>query len=132
MFLPFARNYQKPEVSELGFIFFFPPPSRLSKKDRLFYQENICFHIQKPDSDNLSKFYMDCMEDLFFDRDSSVVIKYSIKIIHPDYTEPQTVIRIFPKNIALTTEDLNHYGICLTENKMQAMRDREILHSIYA
>lgn len=86
---------------------------------RLFFQENICHHVKKPDSDNLHKFYMDCMEGLFFERDSSVKIKYSIKIIHPDIPEPQTVIRIFPKDIVLTTEDLKHYEICHRKNHMQ-------------
>lgn len=132
MLMPYTRNYEKPEVSEVGFIFFFSPPNKGSKSIKKFFQENICHHVKKPDSDNLHKFYMDCMEGLFFDRDSSVSIKYSIKIIHPDYPEPQTVIRIFPKNIVLTPEDLIHYGICDRKDSMLQLRSLDIPQLVYA
>lgn len=50
-------------------------------------------HMKKPDIDNLTKFILDCMNDLVFADDSQICILYSRKVYS---SVPSTLIRIKP------------------------------------
>lgn len=85
-----------------------PIPNTLSKKKKVYFKTNICRHLKKPDTDNLQKLYLDCMQDIFFNNDSAVSIKSAIKI----YSEtPKTVINIIYRDDVLTKEDIIHYEV---------------------
>lgn len=49
------------------------------------------FHIVKPDTDNLEKFTLDCLNKVVWNDDAQVVSTFSEKIYGP---EPRTIIRI--------------------------------------
>ena len=52
------------------------------------------YHIKKPDSDNLEKFYKDCMNKIVYFDDSQFVLNQVSKIYTREGEEPKTIIYI--------------------------------------
>ena len=75
-----------------------PIPQATSKKVREQMKQGEVHHMRRPDIDNLSKFYLDCMNELVFADDAQICTLYARKV-YSSY--PSTLIRIRPytKNI---------------------------------
>lgn len=75
-----------------------PIPKSTSKKVREQMKQGEMHHMRRPDIDNLSKFYLDCMNELVFSDDAQIWTLYARKV-YSSY--PSTLIRIRPytKNI---------------------------------
>lgn len=78
----------------LDITFFMPIPKSTSKRLRRQMLDGVCYHMKRPDLDNLQKFVLDCLQDLVLEDDSQVVEIRTKKI----YSEkPGTLVRILPK-----------------------------------
>jgi Holliday junction resolvase RusA-like endonuclease len=75
-----------------------PIPKATTKKVREQMRQGEMHHMRRPDIDNLSKFYLDCMNELVFADDAQIWTLYARKV-YSSY--PSTLIRIRPytKNI---------------------------------
>ncbi len=107
---------------EAHFTFYFPP-SYISMKDEKEKLWNETYHVQKPDVDNLIKFYLDCANEILFGDDTQIVKcygekKYSsnprveIKLEEIKMTEikdnDKNIIYIFtPKELGQLKDDCN-------------------------
>ena len=83
-----APKFEHPRVS---FVFHMPIPKSIPKKLLPLYNSGLLKHEKKPDSDNLIKLYLDCLDDICFEGDQKVSLGNSIKLYHP---KPKTVIII--------------------------------------
>lgn len=89
-----ASNLTKARSFDVDLVFLFMPPrsSSLGTKNRAYW--GLSDYNQKPDCDNLEKFYLDCMTGILWDDDSQVVNLSSRK----EYSEkPRTEITIMAK-----------------------------------
>jgi Holliday junction resolvase RusA-like endonuclease len=75
----------------VSFIFHFPIPVSVPKRVLLHYKSGLLKHEKKPDTDNLLKLYLDCMDGICFDGDQKVSLGDCIKLYHP---HPKTIIII--------------------------------------
>ena len=80
--------YDYPRVS---FMFEFPIPKALSKKEHIRYCSSRVKHDKKPDVDNLIKLYLDCLDGIALEGDQKVSLGPCVKVYS---TEPQTVVWI--------------------------------------
>lgn len=78
----------------LDITFYMPIPKSTSKRKKRQMLNGVCFHMVKPDIDNLSKFLLDCLNEIVFEDDAQVIELRTKKV----YSEnPGTLVRIFPK-----------------------------------
>jgi Holliday junction resolvase RusA-like endonuclease len=70
-----------------------PIPKGASGALRTQMINGIFHHMKKPDVDNLTKFVLDCMNDLIFVDDSQICTLYCRKVFS---SQPSTLIRIKP------------------------------------
>ena len=68
-----------------------PIPKSTPPKLAGAYHEGYFRHEKKPDIDNLVKFYLDCMDGIFFEGDQKVTLGLCLKAYHPI---PKTIIFI--------------------------------------
>jgi Holliday junction resolvase RusA-like endonuclease len=73
----------------LSFIFHMPIPSSFPKKIQKLYRSGHYKHIKKPDTDNLVKLYLDCLDNIAFEGDQKVTLGPCIKLYHP---HPKTIV----------------------------------------
>ncbi len=73
----------------VSFIFHMPIPKSTPKKFLPYYNSGIVKHEKKPDTDNLIKLYLDCMNGITFDDDSKVMLGPAVKLYHP---YPKTIV----------------------------------------
>src|SRR5881396_3796178 len=64
-----GKHFQHPRIS---FIFHMPIPKSIPKKMLSLYESGLLKHEKKPDTDNLIKLYLDCMDGIMFDGDQKV------------------------------------------------------------
>lgn len=87
----------------LDITFYMPIPKSTSKRKKRQMLNGVCFHMVKPDIDNLSKFLLDCLNKIVLEDDAQVIELRTKKI----YSEnPGTLVRIFPRE---QIEDTEHY-----------------------
>lgn len=79
------------EAYEVNFIFCFRNAERNRKKINELKTNGFACHSQKPDCDNLEKFYLDCCKGLFFQDDAQVIRLSSCKMYA---IQPSTLIQI--------------------------------------
>ena len=84
----FCDSFSFPMVS---FLFFFPIPKSIRKSEKTFFESGVRKHDKKPDTDNLVKLYLDCLDGIFLEGDQKVLLGTCTKLYHPI---PQTVIHI--------------------------------------
>lgn len=72
------------EYPDLYFRFYMPIPKSMSKRDKEKAYTETMRHIKKPDNDNLSKLYLDCLSGVFFHDDNRVKIKGAMKVYSPN------------------------------------------------
>ena len=77
--------FSGPVYIDFRFYFKLPSTKRLRHKKGLYY-------THKPDTDNLCKFYLDCMNDVIYNDDSQVFKISAIKCYTP--TQERTEIKI--------------------------------------
>ena len=73
----------------VSFIFHMPIPRSIPTKFLQLYQSGFLKHTKKPDTDNLIKLYLDCMDDICFQGDQKVSLGPCLKLYHP---HPKTII----------------------------------------
>jgi Holliday junction resolvase RusA-like endonuclease len=73
----------------VSFIYHMPIPKSVPKSELPLYMSGLLKHEKKPDTDNLIKLYLDCLDDIAFDGDQKVMLGPSIKLYHP---HPKTII----------------------------------------
>lgn len=78
----------------LTFTFFMPIPKATSKKMREQMELNAIHHMKRPDVDNISKFYMDCLTGVALVDDSQV---WNLSAQKRYSSNPRTVIEIDPQ-----------------------------------
>lgn len=89
---------------KIGFLFYFPIPKAIRKKDLVLYRSERLRYSKKPDEDNLIKFYMDAMDGLVYEGDQKVSLAFSLRI----YSEhPRTEIFIQESNPLIEQEELD-------------------------
>ena len=86
----------------ISFIFEMPIPKSLPKKTIKLYQSTTVKHTKKPDIDNLIKFYLDCLDGIFFEGDQHVSLGPSYKVYS---NNPQTIIVIDETSQNLTLQE---------------------------
>ena len=88
------RNQPLETPVVLDITFFMPIPKSTSGIKKRQMLNGICYHMKRPDLDNLQKLALDCLNNLVIKDDSQVVDIRTRKI----YAEkPGTLIRIYPK-----------------------------------
>ena len=60
--------------------YYLPIPKSFSKRKKLRLSRERTPHVKRPDLDNLDKFIMDCMNSIFYNDDSQIYFKQSIKL----------------------------------------------------
>lgn len=87
----------------INFTFFMPIPKSASKKMRLQMEMNAVHHMKRPDVDNISKFYLDCLTGVVLVDDCQVWRIVAEKRYSAD---PRTVIELDPQvlNVVPDTE----------------------------
>jgi len=80
------------EPVSIHLTFCFPIPVSWPKYKQELAKQGKIRHTSKPDTDNLEKFYMDCLSKIVIKDDSYVDMIISRKIYS---TNPKTVIKIF-------------------------------------
>lgn len=102
----FASIYQGKllEHPRISFVFHMPIPSSIPKKLKSLYESGTLKHEKKPDSDNLIKLYLDCLDGVFFDGDQRVMLGAPVKLYHP---EPKTLIYINETTQTLTPREVD-------------------------
>ena len=60
--------------------YFLPIPKSLSKRKKVRLANETTPHVKRPDIDNLDKFIMDCMNSIFYNDDSQIFSKQSVKL----------------------------------------------------
>jgi Holliday junction resolvase RusA-like endonuclease len=93
--------FQHPKLS---FLFHMPIPKSLPIKIKTKYEWGFFRHEKKPDTDNLIKFYMDCLDGILFDGDQKVSLGPCVKCYHP---VPKTIIFIEEKREELDQSDVD-------------------------
>ena len=83
----------------VSFMFHMPIPASIRKKDQDLYQSGTLKHDKKPDTDNLVKLYLDCLDGIVLDGDQKVSIGPCIKLYHPN---PKTIVWISPTQRTLS------------------------------
>lgn len=73
-------------------VFCFAIPSSWPKHKQELAKAGHIRHTSKPDTDNLQKFYMDCLSNIILKDDAQVDMVFCKKIYS---TNPKTVIKIF-------------------------------------
>ncbi len=81
-------QFQHPRMT---FLFHFPIPKSIPKKQLPLYNSGTLKHEKKPDVDNLIKLYMDCLDGIIFSGDQIVTLGPALKLYHP---QPKTIIWI--------------------------------------
>jgi Holliday junction resolvase RusA-like endonuclease len=71
--------------------FYMPIPKNVSGVIKRQMLNGVCYHMARPDIDNLQKFTLDCLNDIVLADDSQVVEIRARKIFS---TKPGTLIRI--------------------------------------
>ncbi len=92
------------EHPRISFVFHMPIPKCIPKKLRPLYESGILKHEKKPDTDNLIKLYLDCIDNIFFIGDQRVFIGSSPKLYHP---EPKTLVYITETTQILTPTEID-------------------------
>lgn len=89
---------------QIQFIFCFSPPSSkpIKEANRLLWQQ---YHLQKPDVDNLIKFYLDCATGLYFPDDAFVTCLEKPKKKWAEI--PQTIMTISKLPLAIMGASLD-------------------------
>lgn len=83
----------------VSFIFHMPIPKSLPKKLLPIYNSGILKHEKKPDTDNLVKLYLDCMDPIMFDGDQKVMLGPCVKVYN---AEPKTIVLVHETTEQLT------------------------------
>lgn len=83
-----VNAYAYPRIS---FLFQMPIPASIPKKQRQLYESGLLKHDKKPDTDNLIKLYLDCLDGIVIQGDQKVSLGPCIKVYHP---EPKTIVWI--------------------------------------
>lgn len=83
--------------------FYMPIPDSWSQKKKEKYYHQV--HCSKPDIDNLLKFYMDCMDGIFFEGDQNI---YSVSARKFYTTEPKTAITLSELHLNQPTHAIDH------------------------
>jgi Holliday junction resolvase RusA-like endonuclease len=89
--LEVCKSDDFPEFPRISFLFHFPIPSGVSKRERVIYETGRIKHDKKPDVDNLVKLYLDCLDGIVIEGDQRVSLGPCVKVYHP---EPKTIIWI--------------------------------------
>lgn len=96
----FLENYEELTQIDLEqsfsstLIFYLPIPISCSTSLRNAKLWHIESHIKKPDIDNMAKYYLDCMNQIFYKDDCQITSLHAIKI----YSEnPRTEIYLMPE-----------------------------------
>lgn len=97
------------EMPRISFIWHMPIPKAVSKKMRPQFNSGLLKHISKPDVDNLSKLYMDCMTGLVYADDNCASLGFAIKLYHWD---PKTIIFINETDPFLSPEQIDPIAYC--------------------
>ncbi len=84
------EDFQEFKCPEISFAFYFHP-AKCTKTDETWYKSELVRHLKKPDVDNLAKFYMDCMDGIFYNGDQKVSLGVCLKIYS---YQPRTVIML--------------------------------------
>jgi Holliday junction resolvase RusA-like endonuclease len=75
----------------ISFLFHFPIPKAIKKSERALYESGLLKHEKKPDTDNLVKLYLDCIDGIYLVGDQKVSLGPCVKTYH---TDPKTIIWI--------------------------------------
>lgn len=94
-------DWRPPTYPEVSFVFYMPIPKSAPKRALEAYTSERLRHTNRPDVDNLIKFYLDCMKGNHLQDDSSVSIGYAIKLYSP---LPRTLIEIQSKGAHLSQD----------------------------
>lgn len=79
---------------EVDVTFFMPIPKGTSGIKKRQMLNNVCFHMKRPDIDNLQKFLFDCLKEIVL-QDDSQIVELRARKIYSD--KPGTSVRIIPK-----------------------------------
>lgn len=90
------RNLPLASPVSLDITFFMPIPKATSGIKKKQMLNGVCFHMKRPDIDNLQKFILDCLNNLVI-QDDAQVVEIRTRKIYSD--KPGTLIRIFPKSL---------------------------------
>ena len=93
--------FKNPRIS---FVFHMPIPGNIRKKEIELYHSGLLKHVKKPDSDNLVKLYLDCMDGIVFTGDEKVSLGPCVKVYHQ---EPKTMIYINETTNILQKKELD-------------------------
>lgn len=116
------KQFNYPRIS---FIFQMPICKSTRKKDLPLYNSGIVKHTKKPDVDNLIKFYLDCMDGIFFTGDQIVSLGPCMKLYNPN---PKTVIWIEETGPLVAAYELDTCCLDLTECDIQSLSEM-VFHS---
>lgn len=88
----------------LEIVFFMPIPKATSGIKKRQMLNGVCFHMKRPDLDNLQKFVLDCLTNVIL-LDDAQIVEIRAKKIYSD--KPGTFIRIMPKTESGSVEVLH-------------------------
>ena len=79
------KEFPPPGIDEdtvpvVSFVFYFQPPKSMKKADVIAAEKECLIHTAKPDTDNLVKYYLDCMSSISFADDKEVQIGFAVKL----------------------------------------------------
>jgi Holliday junction resolvase RusA-like endonuclease len=94
--------FEHPRVS---FLFQFPIPKSAPKKKMKYYLSGLLKHEKKPDTDNLVKLYLDCLDGIVFTGDQSVQLGPCYKTYHQD---PKTIISVIETNALVSQGEIDN------------------------
>jgi Holliday junction resolvase RusA-like endonuclease len=77
----------------LDLTFFMPVPESTSAIKKRQMLNGVCYHMKRPDLDNLQKFILDCLSSIVLHDDAQIVEIRARKIYS---TKPGTLVRITP------------------------------------
>lgn len=121
-------SYKMIEHPRISFMFHMPIPKSASKKDLLLMEGGKLKHEKKPDTDNLVKLYMDCMDGIIFQNDQKVMLGPCVKLYHPI---PKTVIFITETSETITPWELDQAFFAVEECGVPSFSETDYLPGSY-
>lgn len=109
-------GYEMPAYPIVSFIFYFSIPKSMPKHLKILAEAGLLKHENKPDYDNLEKFYLDCMSGLVFEDDRKASSGGALKLYH---REPHTMIFVENSSQCVNKQldDAQHFsGSCILKH----------------
>ena len=119
---PSFQQFHHPRIS---FLFHMPIPSGIAKRDISLYHSGKLKHEKKPDTDNLIKLYLDCLDGIIIQGDQKVSLGSCVKVYNSD---PKTIVWVNETEPTLQPWELDLTFLDASEREIQCFCEQDYPH----